>query len=139
MNAISNTHTYTHCHVRTFIPSHTHRAVVPWRLFRQTLQETHPIHSSLEAMALKSTIDLTVNDHISVFEFDIFTRCVKWEGRCCEGGRLCVCDRESYHMQSIQLCVCTLLGNIMSVPGTSACKHICVGVLPLKYALLIRL
>lgn len=25
-------------------------------------------------MALKSTIDLTVNDHISVFEFDIFSR-----------------------------------------------------------------
>ena len=37
--------------------------------------EAHPIHSSLEAMALKSTIDLTLNDHISIFEFDIFTRC----------------------------------------------------------------
>ena len=62
--------------VRLRIPytSSPHRAIVPWRLFRATLQEHHPIHSSLEAMALKSTIDLTVNDHISVFEFDIFTR-----------------------------------------------------------------
>lgn len=51
-----------------------HRAIVPWRMFRQTLMEAHPIHSSLEAMALKSTIDLTLNDHISIFEFDIFTR-----------------------------------------------------------------
>ena len=49
---------------------------MPWRAFRQTLMEAHPIHSSLEAMALKSTIDLTLNDHISVFEFDIFTRWV---------------------------------------------------------------
>ncbi len=52
------------------------RAIVPWRLFRATLQDVHPIHSSLEAMALKSTIDLTVNDHISIFEFDIFSRFV---------------------------------------------------------------
>ncbi len=52
----------------------THRAIIPWRIFRQILQDIHQIHSSLEAMALKSTIDLTVNDHISVFEFDIFTR-----------------------------------------------------------------
>ena len=36
----------------------------------------HPIHSPLEAVALKSTIDLTLNDYISVFEFDIFARCV---------------------------------------------------------------
>ena len=50
------------------------RAIVPWRLFRLTLHESHPILSSLEAMALKSTIDLTVNDHISVFEYDIFAR-----------------------------------------------------------------
>lgn len=55
--------------------AHTqHRAIIPWRIFRQILTDIHEIHSSLEAMALKSTIDLTVNDHISVFEFDIFTR-----------------------------------------------------------------
>ncbi|KAL5020396.1 hypothetical protein ScPMuIL_003288 [Solemya velum] len=50
------------------------KTIVPWRLFRQTLNETHPISSSLEAIALKSTIDLTCNDYISVFEFDVFTR-----------------------------------------------------------------
>jgi len=43
-------------------------------LFRLTLNEVHPISSGLEAMALKSTIDLTCNDYISNFEFDVFTR-----------------------------------------------------------------
>ncbi|ETE69765.1 E3 ubiquitin-protein ligase CBL-B, partial [Ophiophagus hannah] len=47
---------------------------VPWKVFRQCLHEVHQISSGLEAMALKSTIDLTCNDYISVFEFDIFTR-----------------------------------------------------------------
>lgn len=50
------------------------RTIVPWKVFRQALHEFHPISSGLEAMALKSTIDLTCNDYISVFEFDIFTR-----------------------------------------------------------------
>ncbi|XP_026075662.1 E3 ubiquitin-protein ligase CBL-B isoform X1 [Carassius auratus] len=50
------------------------KTIVPWRMFRQCLHDVHPISSGLEAMALKSTIDLTCNDYISVFEFDIFTR-----------------------------------------------------------------
>eukprot|EP00066_Takifugu_rubripes_P020285 XP_011609551.1 PREDICTED: E3 ubiquitin-protein ligase CBL-like [Takifugu rubripes] len=50
------------------------KTIVPWRTFRQALHEFHPISLGLEAMALKSTIDLTCNDYISVFEFDIFTR-----------------------------------------------------------------
>lgn len=50
------------------------RTIVPWKMFRQSLHEFHSISSGLEAMALKSTIDLTCNDYISVFEFDIFTR-----------------------------------------------------------------
>ena len=49
------------------------RTIVPWKVFRQALHEFHPISSGLEAMALKSTIDLACNDYISVFEFDIFT------------------------------------------------------------------
>lgn len=49
---------------------------MPWRHFRDTLSEVHPIGSGLEAMALKSTIDLTCNDYISSFEFDVFTRYV---------------------------------------------------------------
>ncbi|XP_048250836.1 E3 ubiquitin-protein ligase CBL-B-like isoform X5 [Haliotis cracherodii] len=48
--------------------------IVSWKDFRSTLNETHSISTSLEAMALKSTIDLTCNDYISVFEFDVFTR-----------------------------------------------------------------
>lgn len=50
------------------------RTIVSWKMFRQCLHDVHPISSGLEAMALKSTIDLTCNDYISVFEFDIFTR-----------------------------------------------------------------
>lgn len=50
------------------------KTIVPWKVFRQSLHEFHNISSGLEAMALKSTIDLTCNDYISVFEFDIFTR-----------------------------------------------------------------
>ena len=50
------------------------RTIVPWKLFRVTLSEQHPIGTGLEAMALKSTIDLTCNDYISNFEFDVFTR-----------------------------------------------------------------
>jgi len=38
------------------------------------LNKVHPIISGLEAMALKTTIDLTCNDFISNFEFDVFTR-----------------------------------------------------------------
>ncbi|CAN9501498.1 unnamed protein product [Ophioblennius macclurei] len=50
------------------------KTIVPWKVFRHCLHEVHSISSGLEAMALKSTIDLTCNDYISVFEFDIFTR-----------------------------------------------------------------
>ena len=52
------------------------RTIVPWKHFRVTLSEQHPIGTGLEAMALKSTIDLTCNDYISNFEFDVFTRYV---------------------------------------------------------------
>jgi len=50
------------------------RTVVAWKDFRDALSEVHPIGSGLESTALKSTIDFTCTDHISVFEFDIFTR-----------------------------------------------------------------
>ncbi|KAG8228069.1 hypothetical protein J437_LFUL009041 [Ladona fulva] len=54
--------------------SFSYSTLVPWKVFRQTLNEVHPISTGLEAMALKSTIDLTCNDYISNFEFDVFTR-----------------------------------------------------------------
>ncbi|KAJ3635920.1 hypothetical protein MTP99_008790 [Tenebrio molitor] len=59
-----------HVHVLKYIAT----TLVPWKLFRQELNNVHPISSGLEAMALKSTIDLTCNDYISNFEFDVFTR-----------------------------------------------------------------
>lgn len=64
--------------------SFLHRTIVPWKVFRQCLHEVHQITSGLEAMALKSTIDLTCNDYISVFEFDIFTRLFQVWGVLCK-------------------------------------------------------
>uniref|UniRef100_H3AWW7 E3 ubiquitin-protein ligase CBL n=1 Tax=Latimeria chalumnae TaxID=7897 RepID=H3AWW7_LATCH len=49
-------------------------SIVRWDVFSKQLKMIHSFDVGLEAMALKSTIDLTCNDHISVFEFDIFTR-----------------------------------------------------------------
>ncbi|XP_030013106.1 E3 ubiquitin-protein ligase CBL-C isoform X1 [Sphaeramia orbicularis] len=50
------------------------KCIVQWNSFKERLQRVHMFEEGMEAMALKSTIDLTCNDHISVFEFDIFTR-----------------------------------------------------------------
>ncbi|MCJ8728533.1 hypothetical protein PDJAM_G00005580 [Pangasius djambal] len=50
------------------------KCIVKWSMFKQHLKSVHNFEEGMEAMALKSTIDLTCNDHVSVFEFDIFTR-----------------------------------------------------------------
>ncbi|KAG7216912.1 hypothetical protein INR49_001566 [Caranx melampygus] len=50
------------------------KCIVKWNSFKEQLRSVHPFEEGMESMALKSTIDLTCNDHISVFEFDIFTR-----------------------------------------------------------------
>ncbi|XP_027142818.1 E3 ubiquitin-protein ligase CBL-C isoform X3 [Larimichthys crocea] len=50
------------------------KCIVQWNTFKEQLQSVHSFEEGMESMALKSTIDLTCNDHISVFEFDIFTR-----------------------------------------------------------------
>ncbi|XP_034554548.1 E3 ubiquitin-protein ligase CBL-C isoform X2 [Notolabrus celidotus] len=50
------------------------KCIVQWNSFKEKLQGAHAFEEGMESMALKSTIDLTCNDHISVFEFDIFTR-----------------------------------------------------------------
>ncbi|XP_074538919.1 E3 ubiquitin-protein ligase CBL-C isoform X2 [Halichoeres trimaculatus] len=50
------------------------KCIVQWNSFKEKLRGVHAFEEGMESMALKSTIDLTCNDHISVFEFDIFTR-----------------------------------------------------------------
>ncbi|XP_040901196.1 E3 ubiquitin-protein ligase CBL-C isoform X2 [Toxotes jaculatrix] len=50
------------------------KCIVPWNTFKEQLRTVHAFEEGMESMALKSTIDLTCNDNISVFEFDIFTR-----------------------------------------------------------------
>lgn len=48
--------------------------IVPWEEFKEKLNQIHPIQSVNEATALQNTIDLTNNNHVSIFEFDVFTR-----------------------------------------------------------------
>ncbi|KAI6652074.1 E3 ubiquitin ligase [Oopsacas minuta] len=56
---------------------HTHfpgQPLVTWSDFRAKLELVHQINDQMEASALKTTMDLSHSDHISVFEFDVFTR-----------------------------------------------------------------
>ncbi|CAF3270840.1 unnamed protein product [Rotaria socialis] len=50
------------------------RTIVPWEEFKERLNQIHPIQTINEATALQNTIDLTDNNHVSIFEFDVFTR-----------------------------------------------------------------
>ncbi|EHB18942.1 Signal transduction protein CBL-C [Heterocephalus glaber] len=50
------------------------RCVLPWAEFQSLLSTCHPVEPGATAQALRSTIDLTCSGHISIFEFDIFTR-----------------------------------------------------------------
>ncbi|CAL8247505.1 unnamed protein product [Lota lota] len=50
------------------------RCIVHWTALKEQLRAVHLFEEGMESMALKSTVDLTCNDHVSVFEFDIFTR-----------------------------------------------------------------
>jgi hypothetical protein len=50
------------------------RTIVPWEEFKEKLNSIHRIQSINEATALQNTIDLTNNNHVSIFEFDVFTR-----------------------------------------------------------------
>lgn len=50
------------------------KCIVQWNTFKEHLRGVHMFEEGMESVALKSTIDLTCNEHISVFEFDIFTR-----------------------------------------------------------------
>ncbi|XP_056398842.1 E3 ubiquitin-protein ligase CBL-C [Hyla sarda] len=56
------------------------RCLVRWEEFRAGLNSVHPIGDGPLESALRSTMDLTCNDYISVFEFDIFSRLFQpWE------------------------------------------------------------
>ncbi|CAF2827469.1 unnamed protein product [Rotaria sp. Silwood2] len=50
------------------------RTIVPWEEFKEKLNNIHTIQSNNESTALQNTIDLTHNNHVSIFEFDVFTR-----------------------------------------------------------------
>uniref|UniRef100_A0A8C3P761 E3 ubiquitin-protein ligase CBL n=1 Tax=Chrysemys picta bellii TaxID=8478 RepID=A0A8C3P761_CHRPI len=48
--------------------------LVSWSEFQVGLQRVHPVAPGPMAAALRATMDLTCSDHVSIFEFDIFTR-----------------------------------------------------------------
>ncbi|XP_041510943.1 E3 ubiquitin-protein ligase CBL-C isoform X4 [Microtus oregoni] len=50
------------------------RCVLPWAEFQSLLCACHPVDPGPITQALRSTLDLTCSGHVSVFEFDIFTR-----------------------------------------------------------------
>ncbi|KAG5200874.1 hypothetical protein JEQ12_005408 [Ovis aries] len=50
------------------------RCVLPWAEFEAVLSICHPVEPGSTALALRSTIDFTCSGHVSIFEFDIFTR-----------------------------------------------------------------
>ncbi|XP_036598651.1 E3 ubiquitin-protein ligase CBL-C [Trichosurus vulpecula] len=50
------------------------RCVVLWEEFEKLLSSCHPVKPGVMSQALKSTIDLTGSGHVSIFEFDVFTR-----------------------------------------------------------------
>nr|XP_012616810.1 E3 ubiquitin-protein ligase CBL-C [Microcebus murinus]XP_012616811.1 E3 ubiquitin-protein ligase CBL-C [Microcebus murinus] len=50
------------------------RCVLPSAEFVSLLGTCHPVEPGSMALALRSTIDLTCSGHVSIFEFDIFTR-----------------------------------------------------------------
>ncbi|XP_045387436.1 E3 ubiquitin-protein ligase CBL-C isoform X1 [Lemur catta] len=70
-----------HTYQVTKAPAHTFwrehcgaRCVLPWAEFESLLCTCHPVEPGSTALALRSTIDLTCSGHVSIFEFDIFTR-----------------------------------------------------------------
>ncbi|KAG9482121.1 hypothetical protein GDO78_011035 [Eleutherodactylus coqui] len=56
------------------------RCLVRWEEFRDALHAVHPIGEGPLESALRSTMDLTCNNYVSVFEFDVFSRLFQpWE------------------------------------------------------------
>lgn len=48
--------------------------IVNWNSFFAEFKKVHPVRNFSEEQALRKTVDLLENDHVSTFEFDIFTR-----------------------------------------------------------------
>jgi E3 ubiquitin-protein ligase CBL len=49
-------------------------AIVSWDTFTTEFGRVHKFHSAEEMSALRKTVDLLENHHVSRFEFDVFTR-----------------------------------------------------------------
>nr|CAH8870404.1 unnamed protein product [Trichobilharzia regenti] len=59
---------------RWWLSNFDNSAIVSWQLFKHSLLQTFRIDSEGQLSALQTTIDITCNDYVSIFEFDVFTR-----------------------------------------------------------------
>jgi E3 ubiquitin-protein ligase CBL len=50
------------------------KAIISWEDFEKKLNNVHKITHKMESFKLRSTIQLTESNYVSIFEFDIFTR-----------------------------------------------------------------
>jgi len=50
------------------------RTIVTWHCFEETLNRVHRIGNPLQAAQLRDTIQITQSSHVSIFEFNTFTR-----------------------------------------------------------------
>lgn len=50
------------------------KTIVAWHEFEKKLNRIHKIANPMESVKLRETIQLTESKHVSIFEFDIFTR-----------------------------------------------------------------
>lgn len=48
--------------------------IIPWAMFRDALFRSFHVTDANHMRELQSTIDLSVNDYVSIFEFDVFVR-----------------------------------------------------------------
>lgn len=62
------------CQAQLTLPTQPHSCVLPWAEFQALLNTCHAVEPGATAQALCSTMDLTFSGHVSIFEFDIFTR-----------------------------------------------------------------
>ncbi|ESN95117.1 hypothetical protein HELRODRAFT_179710 [Helobdella robusta] len=67
------------------------RTLVTWKEFKLAFNQVHKVGTSKESDALKTTLDLSCDEHISIFEFDIFTRLFQpWRTLLCNWNVLAV-------------------------------------------------
>lgn len=101
-----------------WLTSFGNRCIVPWSEFRSKFELAHMIHSQMEAGALKTTIDLTQSNFISIFEFDVFTRLFQPWSTLLKNWNSLVVNHPGYKAFLTYDEVKARLGEFINKPGT---------------------